>query len=67
VRYATPSAGDHVGVRRITDFLAVFRRGAAAAWVRADLEAVLEPYRLRSLRATQARRSMRRWSRRAKR
>jgi AcrR family transcriptional regulator len=46
---------------------AVFRRGSAAAWVRADVEAVLEPYRLRSPRATQARRSMRRSSRRAQR
>jgi hypothetical protein len=45
---------------------AVFRRGSAAAWVRADVEAVLEPYRLRSPRATQARRSMRRSSRRAR-
>jgi AcrR family transcriptional regulator len=42
---------------------AVFRRGSAAAWVRADVEAVLEPYRLRSPRATQARRSMRRSTR----
>jgi AcrR family transcriptional regulator len=46
---------------------AVFRRGSAAAWVRADVEAVLEPYRLRSPRATQARRSMRRSSRHAQR
>ena len=46
---------------------AVFRRGSAAAWVRADVDTVLEPYRLRSPRASRARQSMRRSLRRAQR
>jgi AcrR family transcriptional regulator len=46
---------------------AVFRQGSAAAWVRADVDTVLEPYRLRSPRATRARQSMHRSLRRAQR
>lgn len=45
---------------------AVFRRGSAA-WVRADVDTVLEPYRMRSPRATRARQSLRRSLRRAQR
>jgi AcrR family transcriptional regulator len=37
----------------------VFRQGSAAAWVRADVDTVLEPYRLRSPRTSRVRRSLR--------
>lgn len=46
---------------------AVFRQGSAAAWVRADIDTVLEPYRLRSPRTSRARQSIRRSLRRAQR
>jgi AcrR family transcriptional regulator len=46
---------------------AVFRQESAAAWVRTDVDTVLEPYRLRSPRASRARQSMRRALRRAQR
>jgi hypothetical protein len=42
-------------------------QGSAAAWVRADVDTVLEPYRLRSPRTSRARQSMRRSLRRAQR
>ena len=46
---------------------AVFRQGSAAAWVRADVDAVLEPYRSRTRRSSRApRTSARRTSRRAR-
>jgi AcrR family transcriptional regulator len=46
---------------------AVFRQGSAAAWVRADVDTLLEPYRSRSPRVSRARQAMRRSLRSARR